>query len=257
MTVTAADQRADQALEAPVDPTDRTSIARARHRCATEAHYTRGAIERLAHGSSSSADMPALRRAVDRLGCLYFRMAQLETMAKAALQAQVDADPELAGATVEDDGRITMTDAEHASVFEEPRPSVRQEAMLPTVRGASRCAADLRARGFKVAASATARYLLVETPEGWTGTAAADVIQAHEGTVIGSVPAPVFDIVRGTQADEARKVLALMDSGRRASYAQLALFERYYDEARRAGYSPAGAATYVRQELTAIVEGGA
>jgi hypothetical protein len=33
-------------------------------------------------------------------------MGELDAMAKAALQAQVDADPELAGATVLDDGTI-------------------------------------------------------------------------------------------------------------------------------------------------------
>jgi hypothetical protein len=87
---------------------------------------------------------------------------------------------------------------------EDEAAALCQEAVIPTRDAASRCAADLRNRGFKVATAADGRTLLVETPAGWTGTSAADVVkQGHGGSMVGTVPAGVFDIVAGR--DEAAR----------------------------------------------------
>lgn len=61
-----------------------------------------------------------------------------------------------------------------------PRPSNIAEYTLPSGRDASRAATDLRNRGFKVSGDLTGRTILVETPAGWTGTPAADVVRAHQ-----------------------------------------------------------------------------
>lgn len=65
----------------------------------------------------------------------------------------------------------------------QPQPLVEEFEFVkaPT---ASRCATDLRNRGFKVAGDLTGRTILVETPAGWTGTPARDVVHAHEPTAV-------------------------------------------------------------------------
>lgn len=167
MTTPTPTERAAAAMAIEPDPTDRDAIARARSRVCGQASLTRDAVRNLASGPLSDEVLDLLAGAVYRLRALRDRIRELDALAKTALQAQVDADPEMTGATVQDDGRISG-------------PS---------------------------------------------------------------------------EQDQARSILALMDSGKRATYAQLALFERFYDEARRAGCSPAGAATYVRQELEALTNG--
>lgn len=63
--------------------------------------------------------------------------------------------------------------------------------------GAKRATVDLRARGFKVAEDQTGLTILVQTPAGWTGTAAHDVARAHKLVAAQRLGAPVGDIVFG------------------------------------------------------------
>lgn len=105
-------ERAAEAIAVEPDPTDRDGIARAGHRCRTLAAHTRNQIAALADLCQNPAKykdhLAQIREAVDRLEKLMDRIAELDAMAKAALQAQVDADPDMAGGVVGDDGRITF-----------------------------------------------------------------------------------------------------------------------------------------------------
>jgi HAMP domain-containing protein len=216
-------ERANEAIEAPVDPTDRTSIARARTRVAGEASLTRDAVRNLASGYLGPDELDLLESAVKRLRRLVERSDELGRMSQAALQAQVDADEP--GKLVTADGRIRdraevaaeimgaidSGDQERArdlldAALGAPgkpaaeRPSFRQEFRLADAFEADRCATDLRARGFRVARAADRLTLLVETPAGWTGTLAEDVVMTgHDGSLVAPVSAATFDIVMGQQ----------------------------------------------------------
>lgn len=89
------------------DPTDRDGIARAHDRCAREVATNRDILEIAARQMLTPETIDNARQAVTRLELLMTRIDQLDVMAKTALQAQVDADPDMAGAVVQDDGRIT------------------------------------------------------------------------------------------------------------------------------------------------------
>lgn len=104
-TTTVADLRMAQALGIKPDLSDRDSIARARHAVAVEAAANRSIIEAQARVAQLDG-LDQLKNATFRLEKLLARMSVLDAMAKAALQAQVEADPEMTGATVQDDGRI-------------------------------------------------------------------------------------------------------------------------------------------------------
>lgn len=93
------------------DPTDRGAIVRARSRVCVQVSLTRDAVRNLAAGGLTDETLDLLAGAVARLRALRDRIRELDAMAKAALQAQVDADPDMAGATVQDDGRIELLEA--------------------------------------------------------------------------------------------------------------------------------------------------
>lgn len=61
-------------------------------------------------------------------------------------------------------------------------PEVAETATFVSRRDRQRCTGDLRARGLDV--EEDDYRLTVTTPAGWTGTPAAEVIQAHGGTLV-------------------------------------------------------------------------
>lgn len=78
---------AAEAIAAPVDPTDRESIARARRRIAGEASLTRDSVRNLASGYLGPDELNLLESAVARLCRLAERSNELVEMNKAAQRA--------------------------------------------------------------------------------------------------------------------------------------------------------------------------
>jgi hypothetical protein len=99
-------ERAAEAMAIEPDPTDRDAIARARHRVAGETSLTRDAVRNLASGYLGPDELSLLEAAVARLRRLIGRSLELTEMSAAALQAQVDADPDMAGTHLLPDGRL-------------------------------------------------------------------------------------------------------------------------------------------------------
>lgn len=87
-------ERAAEAMAIEPDPTDRDAIARARRRVVVEQGHAREAVRNLASGPLSDDALDLLAGAVARLRALRERVVQLDAMSKAALQAQLDADPD-------------------------------------------------------------------------------------------------------------------------------------------------------------------
>lgn len=87
-------ERAAEAMAIEPDPTDSDAIARARARVCGEASLTRQAVRNLASGTLTDDALDLLAGAVARLRTLRDRARQLDAMSKAALQAQIDADPD-------------------------------------------------------------------------------------------------------------------------------------------------------------------
>jgi hypothetical protein len=112
-SVARSDRSARAAIAVQPDPDDRTGIALAAFDCTVELTLTSDAVRSLVEfsgrGPMHTEQLEVLKAAATRGLALRRRLVELDAMARAALQAQLDADPDMAGSEVLEDGTIRFT----------------------------------------------------------------------------------------------------------------------------------------------------